>query len=160
MLRAIGLLTILALLVVLIGAWFGWFSFSTDSAGTRKSVSFELNEAEAKDDANDARRKLDEWTDAVDRKIGDDEPAAPDPDARTASIEGTLLDIDLSSARLEVATEDGGEMVLQFDDGCDVTIDARAADPADLRAGDRLLVAVDRAQDPDAAVRIVARRGA
>jgi hypothetical protein len=157
MLRVIGLLTILGLLLVLIGAWFGWFSFSTDASGERKSVSFEVNEAEAKADANDARETIEGWADSVDRKLDDDDD--PDPPADRMTVEGTLLDIDVANQRLEVDT-DGGELVLQLDERCDVLIDAEKANATDLRAGDKLVVAVDRARNPDAAVRIVARRGA
>lgn len=163
MLRAIGLLTVVGLLIVVLGAGFGWFSFSAENEGDRKTLNFEVNKAEAQQDAKDARDKLEDWTDDVKNKIDGNDRPDPDRDATVFSaqetVEGTLVDIDVRQSVLSVDTDEGA-VLLQLDEECDVFIDSHDAEATDLRTGDHLLVAIDKDQEPDVALRIVARRGA
>lgn len=141
MLRLLGFITFLALTVLVIGLFAGWFSFFDSDAGTQKNVTIRIDKEEMGKDLADAKRKI---TEAV---------SGPAEER----ITGDLLAADAATREIELRREEGREIIrLKVAVNAAITVDGAEASLVELRAGDRVEVHVT--DEPKSVTRVVAKR--
>lgn len=137
MLRFLGLLTFLALVVLVIGWFSGWFTVSVEG-GERPGVGIGVDKREVERDIDDLR--------------GDVEDAVTTDADR---LEGRLLAADVAGRVIELATGDEDKVRLPVTRDALVLLDGEPASLVVLRRGDEVEVQLD---DQRRVRRIVARR--
>jgi hypothetical protein len=73
MLKFLGVLVVLAVIVLGVGYYLGWFQFSTASGGGKAGISMEVDKDKIKADEEKAQEKLKDLT----KGIGGKKEAAP-----------------------------------------------------------------------------------
>ncbi|MCP3919755.1 MAG: hypothetical protein GY711_29830 [bacterium] len=142
MFKVIGALVVLAAVVLGIGYFTGWFTFtSTTEAGSTK-IGLEVHGDEIKKDAKQLGEKA---KGLVERIKGD------------ALVTGTIRSIDGRS--LDVETEDGKTVNVTLKSDAAIVIDGDASALGEIQVGDGAVVQLEKEGDMKSARKVVVVRG-
>lgn len=150
-LKLIGFLAVLAVIIVTVGLFFGWFSFSKASqgAGSAKAteITFNVNEGKIKADAEKVKAKT---SDLV----------SSGKDALTSgrSVEGTLTQVEPTLRRLTLVQDEAGMVTVTVKDGAKIELNGAAVAVTDLKPSDRIIARCETAETGNVAISITATR--
>ena len=151
MLKTIGFLAIVAAIIMVLGLFLGWFSFSKESQGTGSAkatgITFNVNEGKIKGDAE-----------KVKQKTGDLVDQAKDAVTKDVLVEGTLTTNESALRRLVLKQDDAESVTVTVKDGAKIELNGNPAGLIDLKFSDRIVARCDSAGDGSVATSITATR--
>ncbi len=151
MLKTLGLLTLVAAVVVIVGFVFGWFSFSKESqgAGSTKAtgITFNVNEGRIKDDAE-----------KVKQKTGDLVSDGKEAITAGTRVEGLLTRVEPGLRRLTLLQDEAGVVTVTVKDGARIEVNGTSAAVMDLRLSDRIVARCEIGDNGNLADTVIATR--
>jgi cold shock CspA family protein len=125
--RLLGTLVVVVGVVLVVGLFFDWWSFSKTDTGNGTNVSFQVNEDKLDADTAKAKRKIEGLAD-------DDEADEVD------RLEGRLVAVDLNNRSITVLPTTGGEVMFSVRDDTQIHLAGREVDLSNLEPGQRVVV--------------------
>lgn len=139
MIRLLGSLVVVVFVVLVVGFFTGWFSFSAETQAGETDLSLRVNRGEIEKDVRGIGDKIEEQV----------EKATSDQETDAQTVEGTVVALDTRGGRLDLRTSDDSVRTFVVPSAAVIR---KGADPIALDGialGDRLGVTWVRADETD-----------
>lgn len=142
MVRALGIISLILLVVLGIGFFTGWFSFGTETRAGETEVRFRVHRGAIEDDFRAIGDKV--------REIGDDDetPATPAAAPTHETLRGDVVAVDIERNTLTIELQGGARRTLELAAGT-------AGELSRVRVGDRVELARWQGDEKIVDVRVI-----